>query len=218
MTENNNKPPFDIAFVIDNAVVDVLHSDGRLADILLSNPIIVDVTDQNGKQLAFVGDKYNSEDGSFSRDGVLPEVLEDSTETEGFIYKLALILNEEVVDVLFINERLAAILLSDPIIVNVTGDDGKQLADYGDIYDPATQTFSRGSQIVPQEEIDAEMNRIAEELSKMNGWVYNAEVGHHIPPIAYPQDGKIYNWDNEIGNWVEAPNQDQFTGVVINEA
>jgi hypothetical protein len=213
MTENNNeKPPFDIALVIDNAVVDVLHSDGRLADILLSNPTIVDVTSEDGTQLAFVGDKYNPEDGSFSRDGVLPESIVD--ETGDFIYKLALVLNEEVVDVLFINERLAAILLSDPIIVNVTGDDGKQLADYGDIFDPATQTFSKGSQIVPQEEIDAQMNKIAEELSKMNGWVYNAEVGHHVPPVSYPQDGKVYNWDNDVANWVEA-DQNQFIGVTI---
>jgi hypothetical protein len=213
MTENN-KPPFDIALVIDNAVVDVLHSDGRLADILLSNPVIVDATGENGTQLAFVGDNYNAEDNSFSRDGVVPEVLDNE---DIFMHKIALILNGKVLDILFINERLAAILLSDPIIVNVTGDDGKQLADYADIYDPATQTFSRGSGPVSQEEIDAEMNRIAEELSQMNGWVFNAEVGHHVPPIAYPQDGKVYNWDNKSANWIEAPNQDQFIGVTINE-
>lgn len=213
MTENNNeKPPFDIAFIIDESVVDVLHSDQRLADILLSNPTIIDVTSEDGTQLAFVGDRYTAEDGSFSRDGVIPETVD---EPNSLIHKIALILNEEVVDVLFTDERLAAILLSEPVIVNITGDDGKQLADYGDTYDSVTQTFSRGNSIVPQEEIDAKMNAIAEELSQMAGWVYNEEVGHHVPPIAYPQDGKIYNWDNSVANWVEAPNQDQFIGVTI---
>ena len=208
MTENNNeKPPFDIAFIIDDAIVDVLHTDGRLADILLSNPTIVNVTNEDGTQLAFVGDRYNSEDGSFSRDGVIPEILD---EPEEFLYKVAFILNEEVVDILFTSERLTAILLSNPVIVNVTGDDGKQLADYGDIYDSATQTFSKGTEIVPQELVDEQMSIIAEELSKMNGWIYNEELGHHVPPLSYPQDGELYNWDNNVGNWVLAPSDQKL--------
>lgn len=215
MTENNNEqPPFDIALIIDDAVVDVLHTDGRLADILLSNPTILDAASEDGTQLAFVGDSYNAEDGSFSREGVMPTV-EDGT-TDEFIHKIAFVLNEEVVDILYINERLAAILLSEPVIVNVTGDDGRQLADYGDIYDPATQTFSRNSLTVPQEVIEEQMNAIAEELSKMSGWVFNEELGHHVPPVAYPQDGQLYNWDNASAGWVLAPEQNpEFTIVNV---
>jgi len=39
-------PPIKIAFVIDGKVVDVLHTDERLAAIFLSEPVIVDVTDK----------------------------------------------------------------------------------------------------------------------------------------------------------------------------
>jgi hypothetical protein len=41
MTQN---PPIKVAFVIDGEVVDVLHTDERLAAIFLSNPTVVDVT------------------------------------------------------------------------------------------------------------------------------------------------------------------------------
>lgn len=37
-------PPAKIAFVIDGTVVDVLHTDDRLASIFLSQPTIVDAT------------------------------------------------------------------------------------------------------------------------------------------------------------------------------
>lgn len=210
---DNNKPPYDVALIIDNKVVDVLHTDGRIANILLSNPIIANAADEDGNQLGFVGDKYNSQDGSFSRDGVLPTIADGSDQE--FLHKIAFIIDEEVIDVLYINERLAAILLSEPIIVNVTGDDGKQLADYGDTYDPTTQTFSRNSVEIPQEEIDAQMNAITEELSKMSGWVYNEEVGHHVPPVSYPQDGKVYNWDNNSEEWVIAPEGDKASEIII---
>ena len=38
-------PPFKIAFIINNELVDVLHTDDRLSAIFLSNPTMVDVTD-----------------------------------------------------------------------------------------------------------------------------------------------------------------------------
>ena len=38
-------PPVKIAFVIDGTVVDVLHTDERLAAIFLSEPVILDATE-----------------------------------------------------------------------------------------------------------------------------------------------------------------------------
>jgi hypothetical protein len=46
MSEAPKLPPIKIAFIIDNKVVDVLHTDERLGAIFLSDPVIVDVTDQ----------------------------------------------------------------------------------------------------------------------------------------------------------------------------
>jgi hypothetical protein len=64
MTENV-LPPIKVAFVLDNKVVDVLHTDERLGAILLSNPVIVDVTGENNTQLAFLDDTYNPETNTF---------------------------------------------------------------------------------------------------------------------------------------------------------
>lgn len=38
-------PPIKVAFVIDGKVVDVLHTDERLASIFLSDPVVIDVTE-----------------------------------------------------------------------------------------------------------------------------------------------------------------------------
>ena len=44
MSDQPVLPPNKIAFIIDGNVVDVFHTDDRLAAIMLSNPIIVDAT------------------------------------------------------------------------------------------------------------------------------------------------------------------------------
>lgn len=53
--EQTAMPPVKIAFVLDDRVVDVLHTDDRLASIFLSEPKILDVTqwmlDNPGKEL-----------------------------------------------------------------------------------------------------------------------------------------------------------------------
>ena len=33
-------------------------------------------------------------------------------------------------------------------------------------------------------------------------WNLDQSTGFHIPPIAYPQDGLMYAWDENIGTWV----------------
>jgi hypothetical protein len=49
MAEENTArplPPIKLAFIIDNVVTDVLHTDERLAAIFLSDPLIIDVTER----------------------------------------------------------------------------------------------------------------------------------------------------------------------------
>jgi len=57
-------PPIKVAFVVDNIVVDILHTDQRMADIFLVNPIVLDITssDQNIQS----GWNYSSETGQIS--------------------------------------------------------------------------------------------------------------------------------------------------------
>lgn len=64
----SNLPPVKLAFIIDGEVVDILHTDERLAAIFLSEPKIVDVSDKlplndNG---IVVGASYNEETGVFT--------------------------------------------------------------------------------------------------------------------------------------------------------
>jgi hypothetical protein len=79
MTTNQQPamPPVKIAFVIDNQVVDVLHTDDRLAAIFLSDPVTVDVSDLfDDNKIVFPGDIYDPETKTFSR------ILEPTTPTE----------------------------------------------------------------------------------------------------------------------------------------
>ena len=66
IVDKANVPPIKIAFIIDDEVVDILHTDSRLAAIFLSEPKIVDVTDsfEEGTPVE-VGAAYN-EDGTFT--------------------------------------------------------------------------------------------------------------------------------------------------------
>lgn len=59
-------PPVLLAFVIDNKVVDVLHTDERLASIFLSEPKVVDITPSDGIQQVFVDYTYDESTQSFS--------------------------------------------------------------------------------------------------------------------------------------------------------
>lgn len=63
-------PPIKLAFVIENEVVDILHTDERLAAIFMSNPVIVEVTenfyDENNNPSVVIGATYNSETQQFT--------------------------------------------------------------------------------------------------------------------------------------------------------
>lgn len=58
-SEEQNLPPVKIAFIIDEEVVDILHTDERLAAIFLSQPIILDVTGEDGRAICEVGSTYD---------------------------------------------------------------------------------------------------------------------------------------------------------------
>jgi hypothetical protein len=55
---------------------------------------------------------------------------------------IAFIIDNEVVEVIGTEDRIAAIWLSNPTIVDITGEHGGQIAFVGDTYHPETQTFT----------------------------------------------------------------------------
>lgn len=72
---SNELPPVKIAFIIDNKVVDILHTDDRLAAIFLSEPVIKDVSgllpfEEND---LFVDSTYDPETDTFTAPGYVAE-------------------------------------------------------------------------------------------------------------------------------------------------
>jgi hypothetical protein len=57
-----------VAFVIDDEVVDIMRTDARMAAILLSEPVIVDITDEYFANMSSVtqGMKYDAKTNTFS--------------------------------------------------------------------------------------------------------------------------------------------------------
>jgi hypothetical protein len=60
-------PPIKLAFIIDNEVADILHTDERLAAIFLSNPTIINVTEKylDDPNSVRPGMMYDPESGNY---------------------------------------------------------------------------------------------------------------------------------------------------------
>lgn len=69
MTDHTPLPPIKLAFVLDGRVQELLNTDSRLAAIFMSEPIVVDISNQSVQLLA----KYNPNNGTFTG----PEFDED---------------------------------------------------------------------------------------------------------------------------------------------
>jgi hypothetical protein len=75
MSENQDLQEVDlpkqkVAFVIDGEVIDILHTDQRLAAIFLSEPLILDVSDKfvvGEVPGVWIGDAYNPATNTFIR-------------------------------------------------------------------------------------------------------------------------------------------------------
>lgn len=63
---DHDLPPARIAFVIDNVVADVLHTDEKLAAVFLSQPTIIDVTDKDNSLKISVNSVYDPQTGEFT--------------------------------------------------------------------------------------------------------------------------------------------------------
>lgn len=60
-------------------------------------------------------------------------------------------------------------------------------------------------QLTDQEKIDKQ-NLVKQLWASANGpssWIFNETTCQYDPPIQYPNDGKNYNWDETVVNWVE---------------
>jgi hypothetical protein len=44
-------------------------------------------------------------------------------------------------------------------------------------------------------------------------WIYSDTVGQFVAPVPYPEDGKVYKWDEASLSWVIAPKIESITGT-----
>jgi hypothetical protein len=67
----SNLPPVKLAFVIDNEVVEIFHTDNRMAAIWLSEPKVVDVTEMFHKNEEIrYGYVYDPATGKFNHPSI----------------------------------------------------------------------------------------------------------------------------------------------------
>lgn len=71
MAEERPMPPIKLAFIIDNVVTDILHTDERLAAIFLSEPLILDVTDRTDLEHIVPNATYDPETSTFTNPAVV---------------------------------------------------------------------------------------------------------------------------------------------------
>ncbi len=103
---------------------------------------------------------------------------------------IALVIDNVHVQEMRVDDRMAAILLSDPLIIDVTGSDGNAIAKFGDVYDPATGTFTTPPPTKPYP-----------------SWVWNDEVERYEAPTTNPSTEDVkYHWDEDSVSWVETAN------------
>lgn len=120
-------------------------------------------------------------------------------------YSIAFILDGVVQDVLHMDARLAAILLSQPEVVEVTDwyasreDKTKNLV--GSRY--AEGEFTLPENLQHQSVVGPSV------APRMNpSFVWNNEMQNWEPPLPYPSDGKYYRWDESTISWIELTEED----------
>ena len=115
-------------------------------------------------------------------------------------YSIAFVLDGVVQDVLHMDARLAALLLSEPEIVEVTDwyasreDKTKNLVG---------ARYADGGFTLP-ENLEHESVVGSSIAPRMNpSFVWNNEEQNWEPPLPYPSDGKDYRWDEKTISWIE---------------
>jgi hypothetical protein len=94
-----------------------------------------------------------------------------------------------------------------PIVSNADGSLTMPPLLYGTCDDDADTTLVGVLKVLSQAEFDADKQ--AEYLARQPypSWIGDIDTMSWQPPVPYPQDGKYYQWDESIINWVEVNNE-----------
>lgn len=73
--------------------------------------------------------------------------------------------------------------------------------------DEAQVTMSYSQVPMTAEEKTAYINYRKETDTAIGGWLFNEVNCRYEAPIPYPEDGNLYQWDEETTNWVIQPTE-----------
>lgn len=90
-----------------------------------------------------------------------------------------------------------------PIALNADGSYEKPTRYYGICDDDADTTLSGVIEVMTNETFESARLQEYNLRQPYHSWIGDIETMSWQPPITYPQDGKQYQWDESIINWVE---------------
>ena len=90
-----------------------------------------------------------------------------------------------------------------PIASNPDGSLSTEPLLYGTCDDDADTTLIGVLKVPTQAEFDAAKQAEHQARKPYPSWVGDIDTMSWQPPVPYPQDGKYYQWDESIINWVE---------------
>jgi hypothetical protein len=90
-----------------------------------------------------------------------------------------------------------------PIDTNADGSYAEAPLYYGTCDDDADTTLVGVLKVLTQVEFDADKQAEHQARKPYPSWVGDIDTMSWQPPVTYPQDGKYYQWDESIINWVE---------------
>jgi hypothetical protein len=84
--------------------------------------------------------------------------------------------------------------------------DGKYLRApkyYGTCDDDADTTVAGVLEVLTEEDYYARKQAEFEARRPFPSWLWDEDNGQWVPPVPYPDDGKMYRWDEDSVSWVE---------------
>ena len=94
-----------------------------------------------------------------------------------------------------------------PIGTNADGSYAEMPLYYGTCDDDADTTLVGVVKVLTEAEFNADKEAEHQARKPYPSWVGDINTMSWQPPVPYPQDGKFYQWDESIINWVEVTNE-----------
>jgi len=90
-----------------------------------------------------------------------------------------------------------------PIALNADGSYAEMPLYYGTCDDDADTTLTGVVKVITEIEFNTDKQTEHQARKPYPSWVGDIDTMSWQPPVPYPQDGKYYQWDESIINWVE---------------